>query len=65
MMASYDWRVRHVGLMAIAAIGEAVLLRRGDENRKSVVEGKPEPKLAELTLTNFVSSPDVSLFRSC
>jgi len=22
MMASYDWRVRHAGLMAIAAIGE-------------------------------------------
>jgi len=23
MMASYDWRVRHAGLMAVAAIGEA------------------------------------------
>jgi importin-5 len=22
MLASYDWRVRHAGLMAIAAIGE-------------------------------------------
>ena len=22
MMASYDWRVRHAGLMAMAAIGE-------------------------------------------
>jgi hypothetical protein len=22
MMASYDWRIRHAGLMAIAAIGE-------------------------------------------
>ena len=66
MMASYDWRVRHAGLVAIAPIGEgtgkvcnrftvsgfngynfrrssslsAVLLRRGDENRKLVVVGE-------------------------
>jgi hypothetical protein len=43
----------------------AVLLRRRDQNRKLVGRGETGAEVAELTLTNFASFADVSLFRSC
>jgi len=40
MMVSYDWRVRHAGLMAIAAIGEGTGKVRDRFTFGSEVSGK-------------------------
>jgi hypothetical protein len=44
MMVSFDWRVRHAGLMAIAAIGEGTG-KVMQKELQTIVECVPSPSL--------------------